>query len=403
MLPKILIIVDWYLPGYKAGGQVTAIANLIEMIGDSFDLFIFTRDRDLTEAESYPGICPDEWLAVGKARVMYTRDLSLRHLRRRVQEIRPEIIYLNSVFSTLAIKTLFLRKLRLLPEHAVVMAPRGEFSEGALGIKEFRKSLFVTCAARARLYHDVVWHASSELERRQIAVRLTSARLKHRPVHVAPDAPNREWLNATKGAPKPAKGMRRAVSFHFLRVSRMKNLLFAIETIGELRGNVELDIFGPLDDREYWQECLKRIESLPGNVTVRYRGTVPHNLVPKVAAEYHFFVLPTRGENFGYSILEAMAAGCPVIVSDRTPWHEATEQGAGWGLALEDPGLWRCVLQQCVDMEQHEYGRMSSSAREFVETWASSANQSDETIQLFNIALGRKALPALKDSLQSAP
>jgi glycosyltransferase involved in cell wall biosynthesis len=36
--------------------------------------------------------------------------------------------------------------------------------------------------------------------------------------------------------------------------------------------------------------------------------------------EYDFFVLPTIGENFGYVFLEALAAGCPLITSDRTPW-----------------------------------------------------------------------------------
>ncbi len=402
MLPKILIIADWYLPGYKAGGQVTAVANLVEQIGESFELFIFTRDRDLTDTVPYSGIRPDEWIAVGKARVLYARDLSLGHLRRRVLEIGPEIIYLNSVFSTLAIKTLFLRSVRLLPESAVVLAPRGEFSPGALGIKALRKAFFVNCAARAGFYRDVVWHASSELEHGQISGRLRSAGIKHRPIQVAPDVPSQEWLHATKGPLKPAK--RRGARFLFIsRVSRMKNLLFAIEMMGELSGDVELDIFGPLDDQQYWQECLKKIESLPRNVTVRYRGTIGHELVLKVAAEYDFFILPTRGENFGYAILEAMAAGCPVIVSDRTPWREATEQGTGWSLPLEDSGLWRRVLQHCVDMDQQEYANLSSRAREFVEAWACSANQCDETVQLFYFALGRKTLPALTTPLRAAP
>src|SRR5579864_6200090 len=195
MLPKIFIIADWYLPGYKAGGQVTAVANLVEQIGASFELFIFTRDRDLTDEVAYPGIHPDEWAAVGKARVMYTRDLSLGHMRRRINEIRPEIIYLNSVFSTLAIKTLFLRSVGLLPKSAVVLAPRGEFSPGALGIKAFRKAVFVNCAARAGLYRDFVWHASSELERGHISSRLATARMRHRAIQVAPDAPSQEWLH----------------------------------------------------------------------------------------------------------------------------------------------------------------------------------------------------------------
>src|ERR1700722_16749420 len=132
MFRKILIIADWYLPGYKAGGQVTAVSNLVELIGDSFEIFVFTRDRDLTDQKPYPGIHADEWVSVGKALVRYTENLSLSHIRQWILAIRPDVIYLNSVFSILAIRTLCLRHLGLLPDCAIVLAPRGEFSPGAL-------------------------------------------------------------------------------------------------------------------------------------------------------------------------------------------------------------------------------------------------------------------------------
>jgi len=383
---KILIIADWYLPGYKAGGQVTAVSNLVELIGDSFEIFIFTRDCDLTDGKPYADIRPDEWIAVGRARVLYSQNFSLRILRRQIFAIRPEIIYLNSVFSTLAIKTLCLRMLGLLPDCAIVLAPRGEFSPGALSLKKWRKSAFVSCASRAGLYRGVVWHASSELDRGQIAARLKAAGLTCPSIHVASDPPSQGWLRATKASAKRAKGS--GARFLFVaRISGVKNLLFALDLIGNLTGHVEFDIFGPIDDRDYWQQCQKRIESLPDNVVVRYQGTLPHELVVKVAAEYDFFLLPTLGENFGYAILETMAAGCPVVISDRTPWQKVSEQGAGWILPLEDREGWRRVLQHCVDMDPKVYAQFSSRARKFVEVWATSSYHRDDMIQLFTAAL----------------
>lgn len=356
MARKILIIADWYLPGYKAGGQVTAVSNLVELIGDSFEIFIFTRDRDLTDQKPYPGICADEWSSVGKALVRYTQNLSLSHLRQWISAIRPDVIYLNSVFSILAIKTLYLRYLGLLPHCAIVLAPRGEFSPGALSIKKWRKSIFVNCASLIGLYRGVVWQASSELEREQVATRLRTARVSRPVIRVASDPPSQELSQAAQALPKTKKTC--GARFLFMsRIARMKNLLFALDLLADLTGHVEFDIFGPLDDPEYWQHCRKKIESLPANVVVRYRGTVPHEFVLKVAAEYDFFLLPTQGENFGYAILEAMAAGRPIVVSDRTPWQHATEQGAGWSLPLEDRELWRHVLQQCVDMEPQTHAK----------------------------------------------
>lgn len=52
------------------------------------------------------------------------------------------------------------------------------------------------------------------------------------------------------------------------------------------------------------------------------------------------FVLPSYSESFGVAAAEAMAAGCPVIVSDRVAIHrEITEAGAGLVVPCEIPAL----------------------------------------------------------------
>ena len=42
------------------------------------------------------------------------------------------------------------------------------------------------------------------------------------------------------------------------------------------------------------------------------------------------FCLPSRGEGFGIPIIEAQAAGTPVIVTDYTSMPELVTPGAGW-------------------------------------------------------------------------
>jgi glycosyltransferase involved in cell wall biosynthesis len=388
MRPKILIFVEWYLPGYNAGGLITVVANLVEFLGDTFEFFVITRDRDLTDEQPYPHTRCDEWVSVGKAHVFYTADFSLRHLRRRVLEVAPDIMYLNSFFSVLTVKTLSLRRFGLLPTCPIVLAPQGEFSPGALDLNGRRKWLYRNLAFRGGLCSGVVWQAGSDIEREHIDLTLRTGGVKHACIRLAWELPSRDWLRTTRGPAKPAKTPNAARFLFLSRISPKKNLLYALDVLRELRGQVTFDICGPIDDSTYWAECKKRIESFRGDVVVRYRGAIPHDSVLQVAAEYHFSILPTLGENFGYVILEVMAAGCPVILSDQTPWRNVADRGAGWCLPLENRESWRRVLQQCVDMEQQTYTTFSQHAQEFVEGWVTSTDRQDELVRLFDFALG---------------
>jgi len=104
---------------------------------------------------------------------------------------------------------------------------------------------------------------------------------------------------------------------------------------------------------------------LPSNIKVQYCNVVRHDQVVSVMAEYDLFFLPTLGENFGHVILEALCAGCPVLVSDQTPWRGLEEKGVGWDLPLDRPELFQSVLQKCVEMNQEEHAKWSRRAWEY--------------------------------------
>jgi glycosyltransferase involved in cell wall biosynthesis len=386
--PVVLVLIDWYLPGYKAGGSVTAVSNLIELVGDEFEFRVFTRDRDRTDQHPYSNLELNRWTNLGKAQVFYASEISLPGLRHCVQEVSPDVIYLNSFFSRLTIGILLLRLLGLLPHAGVVVAPRGEFSPGALALKRWRKLCYRTAAFAAGLYRGVLWQASSQMEEGQI--RAVAARSgSSGDIQLASDIPTPGFFRPRAGR-RPAK-IPGALQLIFLsRISRKKNLLFALLLLAATQGEIQLDIYGPIDDPAYWKACAKQISRLPNSIHVRYQGAVAPDRVLDVFTKYHFQLLPTLGENFGYTILEGFAAGCPVVLSDLTPWREATDGGAGWSLPLEDRELWQQVLQQCVDMDQAAYLEFSQNARHFVEAWAKSHNQKDETVHLFNLALERE-------------
>ncbi len=57
----ILIFIDWFLPGYKAGGPIQSCAHLIEHLSDTFNFLVVTRDIDYSENKPYTTIKSNEW------------------------------------------------------------------------------------------------------------------------------------------------------------------------------------------------------------------------------------------------------------------------------------------------------------------------------------------------------
>jgi hypothetical protein len=59
---------------------------------------------------------------------------------------------------------LLARRLHLVPARPTVLAPRGEFSHGALMLKRFKKTVYRTATRLARLDRRLIWQASSDYE-----------------------------------------------------------------------------------------------------------------------------------------------------------------------------------------------------------------------------------------------
>jgi glycosyltransferase involved in cell wall biosynthesis len=388
MKARILACADWYLPGNKGGGSVSAISNLIDLLGDDHSFYLITRDHDHTDNRSYNDICTDRWSAVGKAQVWYVANPTFLNIYKRIWEIKPEILYLNSFFSGFTWRCLILRRLGLIPAVPVVLAPRGELSPAALEIKAGRKRRYRALASQLGLYQGLFWQASSTREEQEIRATLKQTAVSPATsITVAPDVPDSRLIQRQSELLRPQKrtGIVRMIALS--RISPQKNLLFSLKMMSSIRGQVLWDIYGPVDDPSYWLTCQQAIQKLPRNIEVNFKGTIPSCQVTDIFSQYHFQVLPTRGENFGYVILEALASGCPVVISDQTPWRNLAPSGVGWDLPLSDPGQWIEVLQQCVEMGQDKFDSMSRQARNYFRDWACKALFRENTMRLFQCAL----------------
>lgn len=382
-MDEILTLVEYYLPGYKGGGPIQTVSNMVEQLKE-VQFKIVTRDRDLGDTRPYESVRVNEWQRVSAAKVFYASPdrLSLVSLRRLIHKTSYDALYLQSLFSPLfTLQVLLLRKFDMIPKRPLIIAPRGELSPGALALKKAKKQSYLSFARVLKLYNGVIWQASSGEEERDIQRHFgDDAR-----VVVAPNIAQKPRDTLTLRLPKePGK-----LKVVFLsRVDRKKNLDGAIKMLKSVQGEVLFNIYGPVSDSAYWQECQTLLQSLPPNVTVRYQGPVGHEKVSETLVNYDLFFLPTHGENYGHAILEALVAGCPVLISDRTPWRDLEEKGVGWELPLENPEGFTRVLQQCVEMGTEAHSRLSAQAREFGMSRSSAPEVVQQNLALFRQALG---------------
>jgi glycosyltransferase involved in cell wall biosynthesis len=384
---QVLILCDYYLPGYKAGGPIRSLANMVDQLGDDFHFKIITRNNDLGDDHAYRDITPGAWSRIGKAEVCHLAPESrtLLGLKRLLRATEYDLLYTNSLFSyTFSIKPLLLRRIGLIPRAPVVLAPRGELSTGALALKRFKKRLYLMVAKVLALYRDIIWHASSDYEaadiRRRFGERVSIKVAPNLPAHVLN-------LNGRKDGRQKTPGHLKIIFIS--RVDRKKNLRGALTILKEATGDIQFNIYGPLEDRDYWAECQKIIDLLPPNIRVSYRGGVEHEKSLAVLREHDLFFMPTLGENFGHVIMEALLAGCPVLISDQTPWRGLEEKGIGWDLPLSDTSRFRSVIAKCVAMGAEEFARRSAAAHSFALEIAQDESVLRQNRQLFQFALSK--------------
>lgn len=75
-------------------------------------------------------------------------------------------------------------------------------------------------------------------------------------------------------------------------ISPMKNIKPVLETLLKVKERVEYNIYGPVKEERYWQECLTLIKKMPSNITVNYHGDIHPDKIANALSQNHVFILP---------------------------------------------------------------------------------------------------------------
>lgn len=362
----ILLFIDWYLPGYKAGGPIQSCANLVNHLNEEFNFKIITRNTDYCESQPYPNILSNEWCQINENTSVYylsadkTTKTNIHHL---IKSTAFDIVYLNGVLSYYftIVPLLYFRKVN---NKKIIVAARGMLAPGALAIKSKKKKLFFIVSKILNLFHKVIFHATNEAEKQDII----NVFGNKNEIKIAGNLSKKITIPNYLPKSKQAGNLKLV---NIARVAPEKNLKFALEILKEVKTDVTFDFYGPVYDEKYFNECLSVLNSLPVNVKASYKNVIPNEKVYETLSQYHALLMPTLGENFGHIILESLIAACPVIISDQTPWQNLESEQSGWDISLNQKHKFAEAIEVLAATNEKEYNVYSHSAykkaKDFVE------------------------------------
>ena len=378
---KIIIFIDWFLPGIKAGGPVKSISNLVTILKHKFDFYIITGDRDMGDKVPFENIELNKWHKKDGINVLYLSKLNQnkKEYLYQINFIDPDIIYINGIFSFhfSIIPLLVANKLKI----KTIVAPRGMLGDGALSIKPIKKKIFLKLADKFNIYKNVIWHATDQSENNEI-IKIVHTKTK---IFVIPNVPVKPLLKASQKI-KTSNSLKLV---YISRISKKKNLSYLLELLldSSTLNNIELDIWGPIEDEVYFDRCNTLIKSINSNQKnkVLYRGDLKWNEIESAFLKYDFFILPTLHENFGHAIFESFAYGVPVIISDNTPWRNLHSMNIGFDINLKNKTEWLNALSNALEMNNDQYMKYSENCILFANQWLKDQNLIEKYSELFNL------------------
>lgn len=354
---KILIIMPGFFPGKKYGGPPVSVKNFCNLMSN-YECYIVTRNHDLGDTEPYKGI-KSGWNVLSNVNVLYLSDkkFNIITFKNIISKIKPDVLYLQSLFSiNSTLPSLILAKIYRLP---VILAPRGELCSGAFK-KKYKKIPYIILLRLLGLFKKAIIQSTSNDES---SASMQFLKVPHERVHLLPNIPsiNTDFI-------KDKDKERGIIKLVFIsRIVSKKNLHSALSLLSKVKGEVHFNIYGPIEDSQYWLHCRQIIEELPRNIHVNYCGLVSHDDVGKIFQSHDAFLFPTFSENYGHVIIEAMQNQCIPIISDQTPWTDINEAEAGWAINLNYPDKFVDAINCLVDLEEDGMSEKREKIKAYLE------------------------------------
>jgi glycosyltransferase involved in cell wall biosynthesis len=345
----IFISIPWFSPAYKAGGPIQSIANLINNYTDNTEYKIFCGNTDLNN-EPLQNIVEDKWIMFNAhTQVWYaSNNNASKNIKAQVKLIEPDVIFIIGIFSWQynIVPLLFGKATKK------ILSVRGMLHTGALSQKKIKKRLFLNLLNLVQINKKTSFHATDNAEVDFIKNEFGEGAK----IYVAGNFAKSMQHNSSL-----SKEVNVLKLITIALISPMKNHLLVLQALVNSTAAIEYNIYGPIKDAAYWELCKKQITLLPSNISVKYHGEINPSLIENVLSENHVFIMPSKSENFGHALIEALLCGKPTITSHGTPWNNLLDNKAGLNTDIDDSSIYNAI-NLFAEMNAEKYQQFANGA-----------------------------------------
>lgn len=334
---KILQVTNFFKPSWEAGGPVRATYEISKsLVQDGHDVTVYTTDGFKHRLD----VVKNKPVFVDGIRTYYFRNLSL-YLSRNMnlpipyylpvvlkKEIKNfDVIHIHEYRTFLAVLIHYYAKKYNIP---YVLQPRG--SMPLLG-KNNQKKIFDYFFGNSLVQDAKLIIASSKIESSFYSERFPNIDQK-KIIYI----PNGVSIENYSNLPKKGEFKKQysinesdEIILFLGRIHEIKGLDILVEAFSNLlkyHNNIKLVIAGP--DDGYFKKLEAIVDKLDLGDNVIFTGPLYEQQKIKAYVDADVFVLPSRYESFGNVILEAIACGIPVIITDRCGVSDIVENEVGF-------------------------------------------------------------------------
>jgi glycosyltransferase involved in cell wall biosynthesis len=390
---RILHVTPYYLPAWRYGGPIRSVHGLCKGLADlGHDVHVFTTNIDGPNDSHVP---LGEAVEVDGVKVWYFPSRRLRRLHWS-PPLGAALDRHVSSFDLLHLHTVYLWPTTAAAQAArragvpYLLAPRGMLVPNLIERKSrYVKKAWIACFEKRNIAHAAMVHFTSSVEVEEAA----KLGIVCKQSCIIPNGVDLDEHDAGSDTlPNPDLPSLKEPFLLFIgRVNWEKGLDRLIAAMPRIIG-CNLVVAG--NDEERYQG---RLESTARELGVLERisfvGAVYGSRKMQLLARASALVLPSYSENFGNVVLEAMAAGCPVVVTPEVGAAEIVRR-TGAGVVVEGrPEAMAAGVNELLS-QPHQLREMGKRGRSVIDaqfTWQAIARTTE---QIYRNILGRPTRPA---------